>query len=513
MASSGASDNLTCSMEMHLKCSVCMQTFSDPITAACGHSFCRTCQDDAACPLCTKPVGDELEVNLVLRNIIQLQQRIPETTDDMYTGKDGEVPCDVCTGNRLKAVKSCLVCLASYCSSHLENHRSSQRLKGHSLVDPVKNLDERACLEHGRPLELYNRKQRKCVCVRCLEEDGEEVVSTEEEWSRKKAELENTKTHMKEKIQKRQTKRTDINTSLTDCKDLLDKEWWDIDAVFCAIHAIVEEAHATVLKPLKERRQRLEREADDLQEILTSDIQKLEKTIQDLNELSNLEDHIFFLQNYSSLSDLDITDLADVEFDTSLMFGSMRKNTKIMMETIQEELEKLTSVELKRVSQFAVDVKSDPATSDQHYVQSNGGRTVEHEGDADATEWWHLSGNILEPNSLTSGKSYWEVDVSNRTGWDLGLARYDATNGEVCPNPDINNRLRVQLDGFPAPPARLSLKHKPDKVGVFVDYKEGLLSFYNLTAQSHMYSFTDCSFTGEVFPYFGPRIRNDRLSV
>lgn len=79
-------------------------------------------------------------------------------------------------------------------------------------------------------------------------------------------------------------------------QDLLDNEWFDIEAVFSAIHAIVEEAQATIQKPLRDRRQRMEREADDLQQMLTSDIKTLEKTIRDLDELSNLEDHIFFLQ-------------------------------------------------------------------------------------------------------------------------------------------------------------------------------------------------------------------------
>lgn len=97
-----------------------------------------------------------------------------------------EVTCDVCTEPKRKAKKSCLVCLTSYCAPHLENHYSAKRLKGHKLVEPVKNLDARACLTHGRSFELYSRNQQMCICVQCLEGVQEEVVSVEEEWNRKK---------------------------------------------------------------------------------------------------------------------------------------------------------------------------------------------------------------------------------------------------------------------------------------------------------------------------------------
>ncbi|KAK5898911.1 hypothetical protein CesoFtcFv8_008446 [Champsocephalus esox] len=53
------------------------------------------------------------------------------------------------------------------------------------------------------------------------------------------------------------------------------------------------------------------------------------------------------------------------------------------------------------------------------------------------------------------------------------------------------------------PPVRLSLKSRPQKVGVFVDYEEGLVSsFYDVDAAALIYSFTGCSFTEKLFPYF-----------
>ncbi len=177
----------------------------DPVTTTCGHSFCKKCLDcnftfyDIVCPLCKQYLLKTPDVNIVLRNIVDQVKKTSETDDDdddddddVYTGALGEVACDVCTEKKLKAKKSCLVCLASYCATHLENHSSSARLKGHKLVEPVEDLDERACLQHGRPLELYSRKEEKCICVLCMNEGQEEVVSTEDEWNKKKVNL-----HMK----------------------------------------------------------------------------------------------------------------------------------------------------------------------------------------------------------------------------------------------------------------------------------------------------------------------------
>lgn len=138
------------------------------------------------CPLCKQHLRKAPGVNIVLRNIVEQMMKPMKTDENRYTGAPGEVPCDICTEGKLKAEKSCLVCLASYCSTHLQNHFSATRLKGHKLVKPVKNLDERACLQHGRPLELYSKKKARCICVRCMVEDQEEVVATEEEWNNKK---------------------------------------------------------------------------------------------------------------------------------------------------------------------------------------------------------------------------------------------------------------------------------------------------------------------------------------
>lgn len=98
-----------------------------------------------------------------------------------------EVLCDVCLGEgRPKAVKSCLVCLTSYCEEHLRSH--SARFTKHKLIEPVANMEDRMCPKHERLLELFCKKDQTCVCVLCTETDhrAHYTVPVEREWTEKK---------------------------------------------------------------------------------------------------------------------------------------------------------------------------------------------------------------------------------------------------------------------------------------------------------------------------------------
>lgn len=98
-----------------------------------------------------------------------------------------EVLCDVCLGEgKPKAVKSCLVCLTSYCEEHLKSH--SARFTKHKVMEPVANMEDRMCPKHERLLELFCKKDQTCVCVLCTETDhrAHYTVPVEREWTEKK---------------------------------------------------------------------------------------------------------------------------------------------------------------------------------------------------------------------------------------------------------------------------------------------------------------------------------------
>lgn len=174
---------------------------------------------------------------------------------------------------------------------------------------------------------------------------------------------------------------------------------------------------------------------------------------------------------------------------------------------------------------LTVDVKLDPATAHRRLVLCQELKEVKDGGEDDGEtnddepERFDFFGSVLGANCLTSGKSYWEVEVSNKNGWDLGVARGDASRkGTLVLNPENGYWATVHYEGenyaaLTAPPRLLSLKQKPKKVGVFVDYEEGLVSFYDVMAQSHIYSFTQCSFGGSIFPYFSPHTKQEEKNA
>lgn len=113
--------------------------------------------------------------------------------------------CDVCgaTCLQVKAVRSCLVCLTSYCQAHLEPHERVATLKLHKLITPVKNLPDRMCMKRGRLLEVFCRDEQRCVRQFCTETEHKyhHAVAVEDESAiRKVQETGQDRSHVKDAV-------------------------------------------------------------------------------------------------------------------------------------------------------------------------------------------------------------------------------------------------------------------------------------------------------------------------
>ena len=82
--------------------------------------------------------------------------------------RTGDVMCDFCTTRKERAVKSCLVCQASFCEDHVQSHYEYPALMKHKLVKATGQMREKLCAQHDKLLEAYCRTDNTSVCVLCM---------------------------------------------------------------------------------------------------------------------------------------------------------------------------------------------------------------------------------------------------------------------------------------------------------------------------------------------------------
>ncbi|TSY83960.1 Nuclear factor 7, ovary [Bagarius yarrelli] len=498
------------SLMHYLKCAICMDVLKDPVTTTCGHTFCMVClnrhmiNSNKLCPLCKSNLP-ELKVNLVLKEIIKELYKPRTPSPDEFTGQPGEVPCDVCSeGPKFKAVKSCLICLSSYCKRHLNGHRKLH-FKGHKLVAPLNDTEKWACRVHGRPLELYSVSEGKLICSLCVQK-GTHLVSLEEETDKKKAEIDGVVSEIKLRIQKRDENGKELDNSAGNCLDLINQEIKKMRQVFGDIKKAVQKAEDEALKPLEDRKRQVEQEGEDLKKGLQEMMTTLIKTMSDLQKVKDEEDPVFFIQNYPSTTIVDKDDdWTSVFLDTELSFGTIKNTEVAMMANIRNEFTKLSEI---------VDVTLDPDTANAQLRISDDMRQVQNSVEtrdvSDRPERFDMFGSILGQNRLTDSRAFWVVEVGNKQGWDIGVASEEANRkGQLSLKPSQGYWAIVHYNGdsyaaLEDTPILLSLSNAPCKVGVFVDYNEKLVSFYDMEAETHIYSFTNCAFGTVIRPYFSP---------
>ncbi|XP_063095181.1 butyrophilin subfamily 1 member A1-like isoform X1 [Cavia porcellus] len=114
---------------------------------------------------------------------------------------------------------------------------------------------------------------------------------------------------------------------------------------------------------------------------------------------------------------------------------------------------------------------------------------------------------MLGQQSFNSGRHYWEVKVDSSTAWDLGICRSNVMRKErtyIKPE-DGFWAIRLYNDEYWAltsPETQLNLKEPPRTVGIFLDYENRQVSFYNMTDNSHIYTFSQSDFYGSLRPFF-----------
>ncbi|XP_034530065.1 E3 ubiquitin-protein ligase TRIM39-like [Notolabrus celidotus] len=517
-------------------CSICLDVFTDPVTIPCGHNFCKSCITEhwdtnvqCECPLCKdrcekKP---DLRVNTVLSEMAaQFKQSVLQETSSSSSEEQrtntGEVLCDYCTETKLKALKSCLDCLVSYCETHLEPHQRLPALKRHTLINPVENLEERMCKKHKKPLEHFCKTDQVCVCGFCTESEHKLhcIISLQEDYKEKKAKLGKTEDEVQKMIQDKRLVIEEIKQSVKLSKEEADQETATSVEVYTALIQSVERSLAEVLDMIEAKHKTTEKQAEGFIKEVEEEISELSKRSTELEQLSHNEDHLQFLQKFMSLKTAPSTkDWSKVRVHSSYE-GILRSPLDQLEKTLSAKMRVLCAdAEIKKRKKYLVDVTLDPETAHPKLFLSQDGKQVYHwnvcQTVEDSPKRITRYFGVLGKQSFSSGRFYYEVQVEGKTGWVLGVAR-ESIDRKIpfhsCPQ---NGFWTISLkDGceykalVDSDPIHLCLSSNPQRVGVFVDYEEGLVCFYDVDASALIFSFTGCNFTEKLYPIFNPRINN-----
>ncbi len=178
-------------------CPVCLDLLKDPVTIPCGHSYCKSCITDCwdqedqmrvySCPQCRHTFSPRpaLARNTILAEMVEKLKKTKLSAD--CDAEAGDVQCDVCTGRKYKAVKSCLVCLESYCQTHFDRHEEFHSRKPHKVTEATGRLQEMICQKHEKLLEVFCRTDQKFICMLCtiIEHKNHDTVSAADQRTEK----------------------------------------------------------------------------------------------------------------------------------------------------------------------------------------------------------------------------------------------------------------------------------------------------------------------------------------
>ncbi|XP_058496768.1 tripartite motif-containing protein 16-like [Solea solea] len=503
-------------------CSICLDLLNDPGTLLCGHSYCMNCikshwdkEDERriySCPQCRKifTPRPELMKSTMLADLVEELKKTglhAAPADHCYAGAE-DVACDFCTGRKHKALKSCLVCLASYCEEHLQPHHQSPAFKKHKLVEPSKNLQENICPRHDEVMKMFCRTDQQCICNLCSvdEHKDHDMVSAAAEWTQKQRELDLSREEIQQRVQDIDRDVKVLQQEVEALTLSADKAVKDTEKTFTEMMLLLQKRSSDVKQQIRSQQETEVSRVKDLQEKLQQELTELNKREAELKQLSLTHDHNQFLLNYRSLSALspsthsstvDVRPLRHFEDVTVAVAEVKGQIQDVLTKTwtnislavtrgdvllTDPEPEPKTRAEFLRYSQ---EITLDPNTAHTQLLLSEGNRKVTFMGNDHPyprhTDRFTDVCQVLSKESL-HGRCYWEVE---RRGGGVSVA---VTYKNIS---SINTEVS---DGLSS------------RVGVYLDHRAGL-SFYSVSDTMTLLHRVQTTFTQPL--YAGVRLFYD----
>uniref|UniRef100_A0A3B3XG78 Tripartite motif-containing protein 16-like n=1 Tax=Poecilia mexicana TaxID=48701 RepID=A0A3B3XG78_9TELE len=479
-------------------CSICLDLLKDPVTIPCGHSYCMNCiksfwdkgeqKKNYHCPQCRHSFTQKPF----------LQKTAP--ADLCSTGHE-DVACDFCTERKLKAIKSCLVCLASYCEKHLQAHYDEPQLRNHRLVEPSKNLQENICSKHDEVMKLFCRTDQKCICYLCSvdEHKGHDTVSAAAERAERQRELEERRGNIQQRIQDREKDVKLLQQEVEAINHSADKTVEDSEKIFTELIRLLQKRSSDVKQQIRSQQETEVSRVKDVQEKLEQEITELKRKDAELEQLSHTEDHNQFLLNYPSLpalresthsSSINIRPLRHFE-DVTAAVSELRDELQDVLRDSWTNISLMVSEVGSRAGflNYLCKITLDSDTAHNKLILSEGNRKVtwmdQPQPCSNHPERFTVYHQVLSREKSLTGRCYWEVEWSGNVYVAVTYKNINRAGGGTECIYGCNDKswaLHCNSSRFRHNNILSSISGPvSSRVGVYLDHRAGLLSFYSIS--------------------------------
>ncbi|XP_059371367.1 tripartite motif-containing protein 16-like [Carassius carassius] len=520
-------------------CPVCLDLLKDPVAIPCGHSYCKICITDCwdqedqkrvySCPQCRQTFSPRpaLARNTMLAEVVEKLKKT-RLSDDCYAGA-GDVQCDVCTGRKYKALKSCLMCLNSYCQNHLEQHESWFKGKRHHLTDATGRLQEMICQKHEKILEVFCRTDQECICVLCtiIEHKNHDIVPAAAQRTEKQKQLKEKQKSFQQRIQQREKDLQQLRETVESHKRSAQTAVEDSERIFTELIRSIERSRSELIRLIRDQEKTAVSRAEERLERLEQEINDLRRRDAELEQLSHTQDHIQFLQSFQSLSaPPESTDVNDDLFNSLVSFDDLRES----VHQLRDKLEDFCKEELKKISdrvtftniaprtrkdflQYSRQLTLDLNTVNELLRLSENNRVITNtdtdQSYPDHPDRFDVYQQVLCRESVC-GRCYWEIEWS---GEEVFISvSYQSISRKGYGNECVFGYNNQSWSLFCSPDSYsfihknkwtdLPMKFFSSRIGVFVDHRAGTLSFYSVSDTMNLIHTVQTTFTQPLYPGF-----------
>ncbi|XP_078054874.1 E3 ubiquitin-protein ligase TRIM39-like [Mustelus asterias] len=492
-------------LEEELICSICLRIFTDPVILSCKHSFCQFCitktWDEAVfdaypCPECREDYKKRphLQKNFKLASIVQ---------------KYKEQDPSICAVSSNPAVKTCLKRGNAF-HPILRNSIESRVFKNRLLVVPTADLSMWKCTEHQELLKIYCKDDRECVCTLCTligkhkDHDCRSISEGEKELRNI---INNQTEAIRNNIEAVQFALGDLQRERQKMQDEMKEKKIKIKEKSDVLRKRIESEEREIFDYLDREEKRVIAEIDVQIRELNGKDNDFRKCLINLNNFSKKKG-IFFIQMFNSEADK----LGSLSKPFASLPTPVLDTTKLqeLSYWLQEQVERNRDITALLYGQTPI---LDPITAHPQLVVSLSKRNVtltrQKTKYPDSPARFDCFPQVVCVEGVNHGRSYWEVKVAGEC-WRVGvcyksLSRKGPSAQCSLGMNDKSWSLCSVLGSYTALHNGNKTKitaGKPSRVGVYVDFEAGIISFYGVSDKklTLFHSFQAQTFSEPLYP-------------